>query len=140
MKYTDIQKDNGIKDYLYTTPSKSKQRFKDAIDEGYNVSDANRLANPTGTYDDPTAPISPILPRVKRPSFITDAVGKIGGMPDKATREKKSAISREVDSQKEPMKTGGYSDKDERDYYRPFPDRPARPNWSGYDRIGRGMT
>lgn len=145
MKYTDIQKDNGIKDYLYITPSESKRQYQEARDAGYNVPDANRLSNPAGTYDDPINPTSRILPKLKRPTFLTDAVGKIVGIPDKDTREKNTRIFREVTSQKEPMKTGGYSDKDERDYYTPFPDRPDKDdfdrNWSGYDRAGRrGLT
>ena len=142
MKYTDIQKDNGIKDYLYITPSEIKRTYQEARDAGYSVPDANRLSNPTGTYDDPINPISRVLPKLKRPTFLTDAAGKIVGRPDKDTREKGTRIFREVTSQKEPMKTGGYSDKDERNYYTPFPDRPDEYDfdWSGYDRIGRGLT
>ena len=95
--------------------------------------------NPAGTYDDPTAPAGLLLPKFKRPSSITDAVGKIVGARDEATREKGTRIFREVDSQEVDRDTGG-STKRRMGFDGPF-DNPLIvkprsnapvPDWSGY--------
>ena len=139
IKYVNIQKDNGVLDYLFTTPSKIKRTYQEARDAGYSVPDANRLANPAGTYDDPTSPAGLLLPKFKRPSSITDAVGKIVGARDEATREKGTRIFREVDSQEVDRDTGG-STKRRMGFDGPF-DNPLKvkprsnapvPDWSGY--------
>ena len=139
IKYVNIQKDNGIKDYLYTTPSKFEERFKEARKAGYSVSDASRLSNPASTYDDPTAPTGLIFPKLKRPSSITDPIAKITGAQDTATRKKDTRIFREVDSQEVDRDTGGYTRR-RRGFDGPV-DNPMRvtprsdapvPDWTGY--------
>ena len=139
MKYVDIQKDNGVLDYLFTTPSKVRERYKQARKEGYSIPDANRLANPAGTYDDPTTPTGLVFPKLKRPTFITDPLAKITGAQDKATREKATRIFREVDSQEVDRDTGGATKRFKG--YRGPVDIPIKrlrrkdapvPDWTGY--------